>query len=303
MLLLALGCMALATQRIAAFWNYQPALGEPWFFAGGLPWYAPWSALSWHSRFAAHDAYGFMVGYDRAIGNFIVGGSFGYSTGDFEDKSATSDDSEIDNYSFNAYLNYTNACGIFGTLVGGYTLSDHNMNDSRGGLGYDADYNTDTWYVAGKLGYNIKPVENFTIAPSIGVGYVNSRADAHDARFAGVAVQRYSRFKSDTAFLPVELRARYDWNLNADTTVNFNAKGGYTYNFDADGATGNMTLLGVDNAAVVSAASREYGHSMWNLGAGVGVSYKRFDFGVNYDYVGMKEFASHRISATAGISF
>ncbi len=60
MLLLALGCMALATQRIAAFWNYQPALGEPWFFAGGLPWYAPWSALSWHSRFAAHDAYGFM---------------------------------------------------------------------------------------------------------------------------------------------------------------------------------------------------------------------------------------------------
>ena len=60
MLLLALGCMALATQRIAAFWNYQPALGEPWFFAGGLPWYAPWSALSWHSRFAAQDAYGFM---------------------------------------------------------------------------------------------------------------------------------------------------------------------------------------------------------------------------------------------------
>ena len=60
MLLLALGCMVLATQRIAAFWSYQPALGDPWFFAWGLPWYAPWSALVWKSRFAAHDAYGFM---------------------------------------------------------------------------------------------------------------------------------------------------------------------------------------------------------------------------------------------------
>ena len=40
MLLLALACMALATQRIAAFWNYQPVLGDPWFFAWVLPWYA-----------------------------------------------------------------------------------------------------------------------------------------------------------------------------------------------------------------------------------------------------------------------
>ena len=60
MLLLALGCMVLATQRIAAFWSYQPALGDPWFIAFGRPWYAPWSALSWQSRFVAHDAYGFM---------------------------------------------------------------------------------------------------------------------------------------------------------------------------------------------------------------------------------------------------
>ena len=43
MLLLGLGSMVLATQRIAAFWSYQPALGKPWFTAFNLPWYAPWS--------------------------------------------------------------------------------------------------------------------------------------------------------------------------------------------------------------------------------------------------------------------
>ena len=34
MFLLALVSMTPATQRIAAFWSYQPALGDPWFFAG-----------------------------------------------------------------------------------------------------------------------------------------------------------------------------------------------------------------------------------------------------------------------------
>jgi type IV secretion system protein VirD4 len=60
MLLLGLGSMVLATQRIAAFWSYQPALGKPLFTAFGQPWYAPWSALEWQSRLKVHDAYGFM---------------------------------------------------------------------------------------------------------------------------------------------------------------------------------------------------------------------------------------------------
>ena len=64
MLLLGLSSMMLATQRIAAFYGYQPALGLPWGTAFGLPWYAPWSAFAWQSRFAAVDAYGFI---DQAI--------------------------------------------------------------------------------------------------------------------------------------------------------------------------------------------------------------------------------------------
>jgi type IV secretion system protein VirD4 len=39
MLLLALGCMVLATQRIASFWSYQSALGDPWFFSWDKPAY------------------------------------------------------------------------------------------------------------------------------------------------------------------------------------------------------------------------------------------------------------------------
>lgn len=64
MLLLGLGSMVLATQRIAAFFDYQAALGQPWGIAFGLPWYAPWSAFVWQERFGASDTFGFI---DQAI--------------------------------------------------------------------------------------------------------------------------------------------------------------------------------------------------------------------------------------------
>ncbi|GFH63372.1 MAG: putaive type IV secretion system, ATP-binding, DNA transfer protein TraG/VirD4 [Candidatus Desulfovibrio kirbyi] len=60
MLLLGLGSMVLATQRIAAFWGYHAALGKPLFTAFGQLWYMPWSFYTWQSSFSAHDAYSFM---------------------------------------------------------------------------------------------------------------------------------------------------------------------------------------------------------------------------------------------------
>lgn len=60
MLLLGVGSMALATQRIAAFFSYHPALGEPWGVAWGIPWYAPWSVIAWQAKFGPSDTYGFI---------------------------------------------------------------------------------------------------------------------------------------------------------------------------------------------------------------------------------------------------
>ncbi|NLV97032.1 MAG: conjugal transfer protein TraG, partial [Desulfovibrionales bacterium] len=60
MLLLGLGSMSLATQRIAHFFHYHPSLGQPLGVAFGFPWYAPWSALSWQNQFSTHDPHGFI---------------------------------------------------------------------------------------------------------------------------------------------------------------------------------------------------------------------------------------------------
>lgn len=57
-LLLALGTMSLATQRVAEYFNYHTALGAPLF--ASLSGYLPWAVFGWQRQFLAQDPYGFM---------------------------------------------------------------------------------------------------------------------------------------------------------------------------------------------------------------------------------------------------
>ncbi len=59
-LLLAVSCMSLATQRTAEYFQYHDSLGSPFF--GGF--YLPWMVFLWKATFPASDPYGFMA---RAI--------------------------------------------------------------------------------------------------------------------------------------------------------------------------------------------------------------------------------------------
>ena len=53
---LSVFCMALATQRVASYFDFHPALGKP-LVAG---FYAPWAVFFWKVKFLAQDSFGFM---------------------------------------------------------------------------------------------------------------------------------------------------------------------------------------------------------------------------------------------------
>ena len=57
-LLLALGTMSLATQRVAEYFSYHTALGTP--LLTPFRWYLPWAVFGWQRQFLAQDPYGFM---------------------------------------------------------------------------------------------------------------------------------------------------------------------------------------------------------------------------------------------------
>lgn len=64
MLVLAIFSMSLATQRVAAYFGYHAALGQPLGVLFGITWYAPWEIFNWQAQFAPTDTSGFI---ERAV--------------------------------------------------------------------------------------------------------------------------------------------------------------------------------------------------------------------------------------------
>lgn len=259
-----------------------------------------------------YDPRGFMLGYDRAFcGGVIAGVSFAYTKGDYEDAFATGHDSQIKNYSFNGYLTWNHTSGFFTSLLGGYTRSNNDINEFYGrynrGVWAREDYDGDTWYILGKMGYNIRPAANFMITPSVGLGYINTRDSGHSVAINGYDLFSYDRVKHGSGFIPVEVRAGYDIPVGCDSAINLTGKVGYTYNFNGDAATGSMRVLGLADAAanpmVFGATGREYSHHVFNIGAGVGFTYKGFNISADYQYYKRKGLDAHRVGINAGIGF
>lgn len=249
-----------------------------------------------------YESYGFMLGYDRAFGPIIAGASFAYQNGDYEDKNAVSHNSEIQSYSASLYATYNHCTGFFGTLLGGYTYSDNDIEELYStNFRAKEDYHTNTWYGGAKVGYQAR-LGKFTLTPSVGLSYIESKSSSHNTGVNGVDLIAVGKIKQDTWMIPVELRADYDIEVNACSRINLNANVGYTYTTDADAADGYAHWVGGTGGALRT-TGRNSGHDTFNIGAGVRAYINRFDVGVNYDYYAKSKSDTHRVMATMGVSF
>ncbi len=250
-----------------------------------------------------YDAHGFAAGYDRAVRNVILGGSYSYTTGDYQDKAAVAHDSTIDNHAFTLYAAYHHRSGLFGTVVAGYTFSENDMRELRGGEWTEQDFTTSTWYLGGKVGYTYTPFENFSLTPAVGVGYIDARSSAHDGVQAGKTEHRFNRLSANTVFVPVEVRAAYTHRFGPDHELGIRAKGGYSYNFDTTAAHGTVYQYSPPGGAGIAAAGRDTGHNAWSVGVGVRYRYKRVDVAFDYEYVTSRDYDSHRVMLTTMARF
>lgn len=280
------------------------------FWMGG---FGLWENADKRSGFSGYeyDSYGFIGGYDRALGcNFAVGAAFAYNNGNYEDKGAIGHDSEIQSYSAGLYATYSNPKGFFATLFGGYSYSDNDIRELRRDptslSGYswsEADYHTDTWSVGTNVGWDFRPSECFTLTPSVGLNYVRANSNDHDAWLGGVMTQRERDVRNYGLFLPVELGAQYDMIVGVEGKVRLEGSVGYAYNFHQDGIKGTIDYVGITPGASASMRSRDNARHTFRTGAGVRYNYRQFDVGVKYDYTAKNDYNAHRVMGSIGISF
>ena len=251
-----------------------------------------------------YKAWGASLGYDRAFGSFFVGASFTYSRGDYDAK-RVSDDNTIDNYGFSLYGQYYNACnGFFATIAGGYNYGDNEWKTNAPGNRITGDNHTNSYWIGGNIGKDFFLGENWTLTPTVGLFWSEAESSAYSARFSNGGGQNFSKIKSKSLIMPIDLKAEYTQRLSDCSSISFNVTGGYSYNWKKDGgrAEGSFNYAGYENNVIFLQGVKP-GRNSWNVGAGVTYRVNNLDVGVNYRYDGKSKFDAHRVAATVGWSF
>ncbi len=267
------------------------------FWVGGFGVWENADRSGWDNGYE-YKSGGFITGYDRVFGPVTVGGSFAYTAGSYEDKNALSSDSSIDSYAFNLYATYNHCSGFFATILGGYTYSDYDMSNVLAGGVEKSAFHADTWMVGGTVGYDIRPLQNLTITPSIGLYYYTSKSNTYNS-----TMKNGLKVEQDSAEMPIDLAASYDIPVSCGN-IRLTANTGYAYRFgNAGGNLNDFGYNGITGVRVEGIEGRENPRHTWNVGAGVSYSTGRFDIGVKYDYYLKKNYDAHRVLGTVGISF
>ena len=259
-----------------------------------------------------YEGAGVNMGYDRTIGQVMMGVEAGFSKGDFEDKSALDSESRMSHYSLGAYGTYAHETGLFATIAGGYTYSDNDIKERRRqyvsateytDMWNTGDYYTGTWHIGAELGIDYKVNDSFTISPSVGFTYIDSRAENHHEEWGGVSVGAYNNFGSKATLLPVRVQADYQFGCGSAANVILSGNVGYTHNFYEDDFDGKVWLSGFNNPTSIHSTGRRWGKNTLNLGVGLRVEYNRIDFNINYDYYRKAGFNANYLQAMLGVNF
>ncbi len=250
-----------------------------------------------------YDGGGMLIGYDRAFGRFVAGGSFGLVSGAYADKSAAGHASTIDNYSFDLYATYNHPSFWHATVALGYTLSDNDIREYRGGNWDKADYHAGTWLAGARVGYDYPLIERLTVSPSLGLVYLHTATDAHTWKYGPVGLLRYGDMSSHTVQLPLDLALAYRMDLRSGAVLALKANAGYAYSFNGDAPSGWITINDMAGVLPVRAVGRRSGHHAYALGTGAVYEAGRMDIGVRYDFYGKADYGAHKLTGTVGLSF
>ncbi|MDR0362117.1 MAG: autotransporter domain-containing protein, partial [Planctomycetota bacterium] len=245
-----------------------------------------------------YDSGGAIVGFDRTVGGALtVGGSFAATFGSYKDKQVLSNDSDINTYSFNLYAQYKAANGFFGRIMGGYAYTDDDIDIQYTLANREqADYHVNTWSVGGALGYELKLNECFTLTPSVGLYYYDSRSNKFNSSTKTGVRLDYDRLET-----PVDLVASYAVINTGDSKLALNANVGYAYNFNDNAADGRFTYTGLPGSVYVE--GRDVGRHTVKAGGGFKYERGNLDFAVNYDYRHKARSDSHSVFAAVGLKF
>lgn len=251
-----------------------------------------------------YSSNGIMLGYDKAIfDNLLIGAAIGYNTGEYKDKAASSNDSDIKNYQLQFYSSYKFPTNVVASAYAGYTYGKNELKANDGYYSTKEKFHSNTWNVGGAVGYHWQSLEQLTLTPTIGLAYIYTENSAHDVRYNQIDLLNYGEASNSALLVPIDVSADYTVFQAKDTQLSLKTKLGYTFNLTEDEFDGDIHINGVNGLTKMKAHTSDRGKHQFNLGGGMSYQYSMFDVDIDYQYFGQSKRDTHQILATAKMRF
>lgn len=251
-----------------------------------------------------YSSNGFMLGYDKIItSDWMIGAAFSYSDGNYKDKSAVSNDSDIKNYQIQLYGSYKLPNNLFTTAYLGYAYGDNELKQHDGNYLAKEKFHSNTWNIGASLGYDWQLSDFFSLTPTLGLAYVYTENSAHNVKYNQINLLKYGKASNSAVLVPVDLKANYTLLEDSDNQLTFNAKAGYTFNLSSDEFEGDITVNGINGLTKMKAHVTDRNKNQFNLGTGMSFQHESFNVDLSYQYFGESKRDTHYLSLITKYNF
>lgn len=251
-----------------------------------------------------YSSNGFIMGFDKAIKeDFLIGTAIGYSTGEYKDKAASSNDSDIKQYQIQLYSNYKFPTNIFTSTYAGYNYGKNHLSTNDNYFKIKEKFHSTTWNLGGTVGYNWQNIEDLVITPSVGLTYIHTENSAHNASYNNLKLVKYGQASNSALLMPMNLTSDYFILNNKDNQLVLTGNVGYTFNFNRNKFDSDIKINGINGLSKMESYAPNRTKNQFSLGTGIKYKYNIIDLNLDYQYVGQSKRNTNYIGATANITF
>ncbi len=252
-----------------------------------------------------YDSQGVIAGYDWERGDFTIGASVGWTTGDMRTNDLSTH-TDVDTMNVGLYASYDPVSGFFADANIGYGRSWNKATTSLTGTGGGTRYGnfSNSAMQAGlNMGYTLECAE-FRITPTLGVQWTRVKQDGwtETAREPSLISNWFDDSNHDYFEVPIALRLSRAFQFANGVVLTPEARVAYIANIGDSAPTIRMGYVGSSDSTTLHGIDPGAGRGL--VGGGVKANINHFlDAYIDYNYEFRSGYTNNSFTGGVGFSF
>ncbi len=252
-----------------------------------------------------YNSGGFILGYDREVGDLTFGISAAYSNGEIKNNEGFTK-TDVDTFNAGVYASYNHWSGLFidANLGLGFSWNDTDTTDIIAGGRRDGKYRNNSFQAGATVGYEFTLPQEFRIIPSVGVQYTHVHQEGwnENIQSASQIGNWFDKTNNNYLSIPVAVRLNKTFRFANGASVTPEIRGAWIY--EARDSQAHVRMGYVGSAASTSLYGIDSGKNRGLVGAGVKAKFnRRIDAFVDYNFEFRSGYKNHNVMAGIGVGF